>query len=257
MVGAAEGERAGQVAHDQYAAGTGNLDRRVAIHAFGVNPMTWPEFVRSLVPWAAPARVLDIGAGTGLHWQMPVPTGVQVVLTDLHASMCRALQQATPHVVAQCGAEDLPFADASFDGVLCLHVLYHVPDPHAAVVEMLRVLRRPGWLAIASNGPGHMRELDEIARRSGLPGVAAHHTNCSIAGVESLLDSLGLAHVRHRYDDELLAPAAPVIDYLESIGTPLDDEARRRVQAAIVDVADGEGRVRISKDTALVLAEVR
>jgi SAM-dependent methyltransferase len=43
---------------------------------------------------------------------------------------------------------DLPFADESFDVILCVHVLEHVADDRAAMREMRRVLRRDGWAIV-------------------------------------------------------------------------------------------------------------
>ena len=40
---------------------------------------------------------------------------------------------------------DLPFADESFDTIVCNHVLEHVPDDRRAMHELRRVLRRTGW----------------------------------------------------------------------------------------------------------------
>jgi SAM-dependent methyltransferase len=42
----------------------------------------------------------------------------------------------------------LPFDDATFDVVLCSHVLEHVPDERGALAELQRVLRPGGWAAI-------------------------------------------------------------------------------------------------------------
>ena len=42
----------------------------------------------------------------------------------------------------------LPFEDASFDAVLCIHVLEHVGDDRAAVAELRRILRPGGWAVV-------------------------------------------------------------------------------------------------------------
>ena len=45
---------------------------------------------------------------------------------------------------------DLPFADGSFDAVLCSHVLVHVEDDRRALAEIRRVLRPGGWAILMS-----------------------------------------------------------------------------------------------------------
>jgi len=42
----------------------------------------------------------------------------------------------------------MPFADQSFEAVICSHVLEHVPDDRAAMAELLRVLRPGGWALV-------------------------------------------------------------------------------------------------------------
>ena len=45
-------------------------------------------------------------------------------------------------------AQAMPFHDASFDCVLCSHVLEHIPDDRRAMKEMLRILRPGGWAVL-------------------------------------------------------------------------------------------------------------
>jgi SAM-dependent methyltransferase len=44
----------------------------------------------------------------------------------------------------------LPFADRTFDGVLCNHVLEHVPDDRRALAELRRILQPGGWAILQS-----------------------------------------------------------------------------------------------------------
>ena len=61
----------------------------------------------------------------------------------------------------------IPFADASFDAIIAMHMLYHVPDPAAAIAQMHRVLKPGGILAVTTNGAGNLRRMHELARAFG------------------------------------------------------------------------------------------
>lgn len=43
---------------------------------------------------------------------------------------------------------DIPYPDAHFDAIICVHVLEHVPDDHLAMTELCRVLKPGGWAII-------------------------------------------------------------------------------------------------------------
>ncbi|MFI5311529.1 MAG: class I SAM-dependent methyltransferase [Gemmatimonadales bacterium] len=103
-------------------------------------------------------RVLDVACGSGLvtlRAAAAVGEAGSVVGVDISEEMVRLLQQ----VVARAGlsnvtaermdAEDLRLPDASVDTALCALGLMYVPEPRAALAEMLRVLR-PGGRAVAA-----------------------------------------------------------------------------------------------------------
>jgi SAM-dependent methyltransferase len=122
---------------------------------------------RSLLA-SASGRVLEIGAGTGLN--LPhYPDGIDLVLSEPEPPMARRI--AAPVVAAR--AEELPFADASFDTVVSTFVLCTVAEPARAVGELARVLRPGGRLLFIEHvrGDGALARwqdrLDGIWRRVG------------------------------------------------------------------------------------------
>lgn len=234
----------------QYGTSTANLDARVAIHSYGTNPISWADFVRSRLPLVLGQRVLDAGAGTGVHWQQPMD--VAAVLMDAHQPMCQRLT-ALPFPVVQGSVEALPFPDDSMDGVLCTHVLYHVNDPSRAVDELVRVLKPGGWLGIASNGPRHMAGLDALRRSVGLVPKSPHSEHFSILDAVESMTGRRLDPVRHDFDDDLRVPDADaVVAYCETLDV-LTDTQRREMRSSVAAVIAAHGHFPVRKETALVV----
>ena len=127
-----------------------------------VGPRFFAHFGRRLVERAhiAPgATVLDVAAGRGAVLypasQQVGPRG-RVVGIDLSAEMVREtvaeIQAAGPPNAEMLlmDAEELRFADASFDGLLCGFSLWFLPQPHRALAEFFRVLKPGGRVGITT-----------------------------------------------------------------------------------------------------------
>ena len=78
------------------------LAARIALHGYGTNPQSWPDWVRERLPWQEHERVLEVGAGTGTLW--PSTPDVALVPTDFSAAMCNALRDKG-FAPARCGAD--------------------------------------------------------------------------------------------------------------------------------------------------------
>jgi arsenite methyltransferase len=114
-------------------------------------------------PWAmgrlAPGeRILDLGSGAGtdslIAAQMVGPqgtvTGIDMTPAMLVKARAAAAEIGLANVVFVAGeAEQLPFADASFDVVISNGVIDLVPDKDAVFSEIYRVLVAGGRIQVA------------------------------------------------------------------------------------------------------------
>jgi SAM-dependent methyltransferase len=93
--------------------------------------------LRELLP--VRPRVLVVGGGT-------LGAGMAPLLDDPAVDATETDVWLGPRTSLVCDGHDLPFADATFDAVVCQAVLEHVLDPPRVVAEMHRVLRPAGLL---------------------------------------------------------------------------------------------------------------
>jgi SAM-dependent methyltransferase len=123
---------------------------------------------------AAGTGLLDVASGPGYLAARAAARGAAAVGLDFSSAMVATARALHPAVAFREGdAEDLPFADATFDAVGMNFGILHLARPEAAIAEAARVLRpggRYGFTAWADPGraTGFALVLDAV-RRCGRP----------------------------------------------------------------------------------------
>lgn len=104
------------------------------------------QAVRYLLPQPHQGRLLDIGCGTGGLMQQLAQPGLRVAGIDFAAQAVGYTAARGAGPVARASANQLPFADHSFDFVTCVDLLeVETVQPAALVEQALRVLRPGGY----------------------------------------------------------------------------------------------------------------
>ena len=90
-------------------------------------------------------RILDVGGGYG-RYAGPLSRYHDVTLSDVSADMLAEAQArwGSSLEVVQADAQDLPFPEASFDAVLAIDLLPHLPDLGEGLAVLVRVARTGG-----------------------------------------------------------------------------------------------------------------
>jgi ubiquinone/menaquinone biosynthesis C-methylase UbiE len=141
--------------------------------------------------------VLDVGTGTGVllpFLRETIGSTGRLAAMDFsfrmlqHAAERRALADAT---LFNASVESIPFRSGQFDCVTCFAAFPHFPDKVKALLEMVRILRPGGKLAIA-----HLKSSDEINRLHGqIGGAVAHDRLPDPEAVSLLMKDSGLSDI--------------------------------------------------------------
>jgi Methyltransferase domain len=177
-----------------------------------------------LVRWAADAKTaLDVATGGGHVARRLRGAGLDVVSCDPAPGM-------RPDVI--CRAEDLPFADGSFEVVTCRRAAHHFQDIRAAVGEMARVSSR---LVLVEDLLFDGEEAEEAHRIRDPSHVRAYSE-------PEWRDFFAAAGLSVEAVEPFGGRAIPYEPWLERVGC--DGEDAERVRALLGDrVADGRVRM--------------
>jgi len=170
----------------------------------------WERYGRRTVErlgLTAGARVLDVCCGSGAS-AIPAAkivgpsgsvTGVDLAENLLELARGKAKQQGLENIDFQSGdMTRLPFADDTFDVVVCVFGIFFVPDMESALRELKRVLRTGGKLAITTWGPRFFEPANTAfwnsvrnARPDLYKGFNPWDRICEVDDLRTLLETAG------------------------------------------------------------------
>ena len=202
-----------------------------------------------------PQRVLEIAAGTGVvtrRLAAALPEGSTIVATDLNPGMleqARTVGCVRPVEWQTADAQQLPFADASFDAVACQFGVMFFPDKASAFAEARRVLRPGGvflfnaWDRIEEN---EFADVVTAALATVFPAdpprfmARTPHGYHDTAAIAADLAGGGFAAMPEIHTLARRSPAPsprhPAIAYCQ--GTPLRSEIEARDAARLGEATD-------------------
>jgi SAM-dependent methyltransferase len=158
--------------------------------------------------WAEGETALDVATGGGHVANLLREAGLRVVTIDSAPGM-------KPDVISR--AEEIPFADASFDVVACRIAAHHFQDPAGALKEMARVSR--SLVLVADN-----LLLDESREEADRLRDPTHVRNYSEEEWRGMFDAAGLDMEAFEREDKRI----DFQGWLDRAGTPPEDADRVR-----------------------------
>jgi len=113
----------------------------------------WRKLLLSVVP-PAPARIADLGCGTGTLTLLLAAEGYAVDGVDFSPEMIRRARAKEPVgrvTFTEADADDPPLEPGVYDVVLCRHVLWAMPDPAVTLRRWIDLLG-PGGRVVLVEG---------------------------------------------------------------------------------------------------------
>jgi SAM-dependent methyltransferase len=207
------------------------------------NRVEWERTLELLERWLppAPARVLDIGGGSGRYAAWLTERGYEVHLLD---RVPKHVRQAHARGIEACvgDARALPYADGSADAVLMLGPLYHLPsasDRARALAEAVRC-SVPGAVVLAAAMSRWAKPAVKASRGElGDAAVRGYILHVLERGHDVEGDAFDLVSYNHDPEElhgELVAAGLTDVLVLGLEG-PLGAEARRDISLAETAVA--------------------
>jgi SAM-dependent methyltransferase len=155
-----------QKIQDQYASSR-NLEARMGIYQYSVNPKPFSEWLVEQIPPAQHVKILELGCGTGDLWKCLGASfpDCEISLSDLSTGMLDKAKENLGKGEFRYEIIDfhaIPFPAGSFDILISNHNLYHATDLDRVLGEIKRVMKDEGVFYSTTNSAEHLAELREL-----------------------------------------------------------------------------------------------
>ena len=200
--------------------------------------------------WQAQHHALDIATGGGHTALAVAPHVTRITVTDLTPVMLEAArafliaQGVTNAEFQRADAEDLPFAEASFDRVTCRIAPHHFPDVGKAVQEVARVLKPGGLFLLIDNIAPSDAVLDTFCNTvekwrdpSHVRAYTQEEWQSFFAQAGLLIDEAETFRKTHNYDDWTALAQLPATEkaVLEAYILASEESIRRYFAVNVCD----------------------
>ncbi|MBS1721716.1 MAG: class I SAM-dependent methyltransferase [Armatimonadetes bacterium] len=132
-------------------------------------------------------KIVDVGTGAGHTAFAFAPLVDEVTALDPTPEMLslverQAQEKGIANVSTKLGfAEELPFQDASIDGVTCRVAAHHFDDPERFVKEVARVLRLGGWFLLVDTVAPEDETADKLVNEAETIRDPSHRRNWKVS----------------------------------------------------------------------------
>lgn len=224
----------------------------------------WFDWIADRVP-APDGKVLDIGCGPGWFWRRVADrwTPPHLTLGDISKGMLADAEARLGDIYSidtvELDAVALPFADAEFDAVFAMHVLYHASDPHKALRDIARVTKPGGMVVVTTVNDDDLAMLSSLSRDIfGSAGADIILPVFGTARAKTLLSDVFDSYDQHSFCDTYHVDDPDIVlDYITSFppGSTANDAARQAFRAAFEAArVEAGGTIAMDRKTDLFVA---
>jgi SAM-dependent methyltransferase len=192
---------------------------------------------------AGQGNLLDVACGPGVVTAAIAPGAASVIAFDatermLEKAKSRCAKAGLLNVDFKCGdAENLPFEDAQFDGVVTRLAVHHFADPQRALNEAFRVLRRGGTAVVVdvvSSEDADESDLQNAIERLRDP---SHVRMLSPSELNACMSRVGFQDIEHTTWDK----SREFEEWMGIVNDPARTEPIRTVVRALAEAGRTAG----------------